>query len=74
MERKTNDMIARFNDEFVCNALAECQTMNKSDLWKIKKRYSATDLPYSFIDSFGNEITDPQNICDEYRSEFKNRI
>ena len=35
---------------------------------------NAADLPNAVLDSFGNEITDPQNVCAEYRSEFKHRL
>ena len=77
MDRKIDKKIPRFNHELFCNALAESQTMNKSEFWKLKKRLlpnNATDLPHSVLDSFGNEITDPQNVCDEYCSEFKKRL
>ena len=68
--------IARFNHELLCNVLAENQIMNKSDVWKLKKRLlpNATDLPHAVLDSFENEITDSQNVCDQYRSEFKHRL
>ena len=32
------EKIARFNHELVCNALSESQTMNESDIGKLKKR------------------------------------
>ena len=77
LDRKIDKKIARFNHELVCNALAESQTMNKSEFWKLKEQLlpNATDLPHAVLDSFaGNVITDLQNVCDEYCSEFKNRL
>ena len=77
LDWKIDKNIARFNYELVCNALAESQTMSKSDFWKLKKRMlpnaHATDLPHAVLDNFGNEITDPQYVCNEYRSKLKHR-
>ena len=76
MDRKIYEKIARFIYELVCNALAERQTMNKHEFWKLKKRLlsDATELPHAVLDGFRNEITDPQKVCDEYCSEFKHRL
>ena len=50
--------------------------MSKQQFWRLKKTLApkSISIPHSVMNSFGNEVTDPDNIVNEFRSEFQHRL
>ena len=46
--------------------------ITKTDFWKLKRILvpKSPDLPHSVLDHVGNEITDVNNIVNQYQNEF----
>ena len=51
-------------------------TFDKQSFWKLKRVLAPKSISilHAVIDKHGNEITDPDNIKHEYRSEFHHRL
>ena len=50
--------------------------MTKIDFWKLKRILvpKSSDLPHSILDHVGNDITDVNNIVNQYQNEFVHRL
>ena len=48
--------------------------ITKTDFWKRILIPKSPDLPHSILDHFGNDITDVNNIVNQYQNEFVHRL
>ena len=75
IDKKIDHEIARFNSKTVKNRIRQ-GVSTKQDFWKLKKILAPknTSIPHSLVDRLGNEITDPDNIRDQFQMEFQHRL
>ena len=68
-------MIAQFNNDIMHNSVGH-KPMSKQQFWRLKKTLApkSISIPHSVMNSFGNEVTDPENIINEFHSEFQHRL
>ena len=50
--------------------------ITKTDFWKLKRILvpKSPNLPHSVLDHVGNDITDVNNIVNQYQNEFVHRL
>ena len=75
IDKKIDHQIARFNSKTLKNRIRQ-GVSTKQDFWKLKKILAPknTSIPHSLADRLGNEITDPDNIRDQFQMEFQHRL
>ena len=75
LDKRIDKKIAQFNDDIMHNSVGH-KPMSKQQFWRLKKTLApkSISIPHSVTNSFGNEVTDPENIINEFRSEFQHRL
>ena len=75
LDKKIDKKIAQFNNDIVQNSVGH-KPMSKQQFWRLKKTLSpkSISIQHSVMNSFGNEVTDPENIINQFRSEFQHRL
>ena len=65
---------AQFNNDIMHNSIGH-KPVSKQQFWTPKKTLAPKliSIPHSVVDSFGNEVTDPENVINEFCSEFQHR-
>ena len=76
LDKKIEKSIVSFNNSFLLKKAESHGTFDKQSFWKSKIVLApkSISIPHAVIDKHGNEITDPDNIRHEYRSEFQHRL
>ena len=54
----------------------KCGVINKQSFWKIKQKLApkSVSFPHAVYDKWGTEITDPDDVKQEYKHEFMYRL
>ena len=75
LDKRIDKKIAQFNNDIMHSSVGH-KPMSKQQFWRLKKTLApkSISIPYSVMNSFGNEVTDPENIINEFRSEFQHRL
>ena len=75
LDKRIDKKIAQFNNDIMHNSVGH-KPMSKQQFWRLKKTLApkSISIPHSVMNSFGNEVTDPDNIVNEFRSEFQHRL
>ena len=75
LDKRIDKKIAQFNNDIMHNSVRH-KLMSKQQFWRLKKTLApkSISIPHSVMNSFGNEVTDPDNIVNEFRSEFQHRL
>ena len=75
LDKKIDKKIPQFNNDIMHNSVGH-KPMSKQQFWRLKKTPApkSINIPHSVMNSFGNEVTDPDNIISEFSSEFQHRL
>ena len=75
LDKRIDNKIAQFNYDIMHNNVGH-KPMSEQQFWKLKKTLApkSISIPHSVMNSFGNEVTDPDKIVNEFRSEFQHRL
>ena len=75
LDKTIDKKIAQFDNDIMHNSVGH-KPMSKQQFWRLKKTLApkSISLPPSVMNSFGNEVIDPENIINEFRSEFQHRL
>ena len=75
LDKKVDKKIANFNNKILTKRIGT-GPISKQDFWKVKKILApkSVSIPHCILDGMGNEITDPENIRNQFQTEFLYRL
>ena len=73
--RKIDKEIALFNNKTLTERIGT-GPISKQDFWKVKKILApkSISIPHCILDGMGNELTDTENIRNQFQTEFLYRL
>ena len=76
LNKKIDKRIARFNSNKVKAGMNKFCVIDKQRVWKIKQKLApkSVSFPHAVYDKWGTEITDPDEVKQEYKHEFMYRL
>ena len=76
LDRIIDKKVTNFNTMILLSKVNENGIIAKTDFWKLKRILvpKSPDLPHSVLDHVGNDITDVNNIVNQYENEFVHRL
>ena len=68
-DKRIDKKIAQFSNDNMHNSVGH-KPMSEQQFWRLKKTLAPKSLsiPHSVMNSFGIDVTDPENIINEFRS------
>ena len=75
IDKKFDKKIAHFNNKTLTDRIGT-GPISKQDFWKVKKILApkSISIPHCILDGMRNEITDPENIRNQFQTEFLYRL
>ena len=76
LDRIIDKKVTNFNTMILSSEVNKNEIITKTDFWKLKRILvpKSPDLPHSVSDHVGNDITDVNNIVNQYQNEFVHRL
>ena len=76
LNKKIDKKIARFNSNIVKAGMNKFSVIDKQSFWKIQQKLAPKSIsfPHAVYDKWGTEITDPDEVKQEYKHEFMYRL
>ena len=76
LDKLIDTKTADFNYLFVKQKFGNDGTIDKQNLWKLKRIIApkSIEIPHPALDKSGNHITDPNDIITAYRNKFQHRL
>ena len=76
LDKKIDAKVAEFLINMVKQKVGKNEVKNRQNFWNLKRVVApkSLEIPHSIEGAHGNLITDPVNIYDEYRNEFRRRL
>ena len=75
LDKRIDKKIVQFNNDIMHNSVGH-KPMSEQQFWRLKKTLApkSISIPHSVMNSSGNEVTDPENIINEFSSEFQHKL
>ena len=76
LDKKIDKKIARFNSNILKAGMNKFGVIDKQSFWKIRQKLApkSVSFPHAVYDKWGTEITDPDDVKQEYKHEFMYRL